>query len=198
MVVAGGGNALRNTCPRRTLPRHRSINLERLPIMNRTVNAIVHRAALVAALLFLPFAAQAQAPMGPPPPGLPPLTMVLLDDVMHAKLGLSAGQEALWIVLDTDEANLDAQLRASHEAVRTLVAAEMAKAVPDLLLLETARAAARDADAAAAKKLDADTLALYTNLGASQQAIVIEAIKAAYAQAQSRGQPRSGPPPARH
>jgi hypothetical protein len=198
MVVAGGGSAPRNTCPRRTLPRHRSINLERLPIMNRTFNALVHRAALVAALLFLPLAVQAQAPMGPPPPGLPPLTMVLLDDVLHAKLGLSAGQEALWIVLDTDEANLDAQLRASHEAVRTLVAAEMAKAVPDLLLLETARAAARDADAAAAKKLDADTLALYTNLGASQQAIVIEAIKAAYAQAQSRGQPRSGPPPARH
>ena len=167
--------------------------------MNRTVNAIVHRAALVAALLVLPFAAQAQAPMGPPPPpGLPPLTVVLLDDVMHAKLGLSAGQEALWIVLDTDEANLDAQRRASHEAVRTLVAAEMAKAAPDLVLLETARAAAREVDGAAAKKLDADTLALYTNLGASQQAIVIEAIKAAYAQAQSRGQPRSGPPPARH
>jgi hypothetical protein len=70
--------------------------------------------------------------------------------------------------------------------------------VPDLLLLETARAAARDADAAAAKKLDADTLALYTNLGASQQAIVIEAVKAIYAQAPSRGQPRSGPPPARN
>ena len=42
--------------------------------MNRTVNAIVRRAALVATLLILPFAAQAQAPMGPPPPpGLPPL-----------------------------------------------------------------------------------------------------------------------------
>lgn len=167
--------------------------------MTSFFHPVARRTLLLAALLVTPLAgAQAPAPMGPqggPPPGPPPFAMVLLDEVLYAKLGLSSGQEALWAVLDADEAALHRQRQAARAALRALVATEFGKSVPDLLLLETAGAADKDADFVAAKKLDAEALAFYTSLDTSQQAIVIEEVRALYQQGPAPGPSPSGPPP---
>jgi hypothetical protein len=157
------------------------------------------RSAVLVATLSLASLASAQTPPPHGHPGAPPLAAILLDDVLHASLGLSAGQEALWLALDTDDANLQAQMKASHDAVQSLVTTELANTTPDVVLIETARAAARDADIAAAQQLDSDALALYANLDATQQATVIGAFKAAYQDHRADGHgPPPGPPRGRH
>jgi len=171
--------------------------------MTSFFHPVARRTLLLAALLLTPLAgAQAQAPTGPqggsppgPPPGPPPFAMVLLDEVLYAKLALSSGQEALWAVLDADEAALHRQRQAARAALQALVATEFAKSVPDLLLLETAGAAGKDADFVAAKKLDAGALAFYTSLDTAQQAIVVEEVKALYQKCPAPGPSPSGPPP---
>jgi len=163
--------------------------------MTRSVHQAARHVVLLAALALLPLAAaQAQGPGHPAGP--PPLAMILLDDVLHASLGLTTAQETLWITLDTHDAGSHALRQSSHDAIDALVATELAKATPDLALIETARAAAHDTIAAAAAQVDGDALALYANLTAAQQAAVINFVKALVAQHAAQGRP-AGPPPGR-
>jgi hypothetical protein len=161
--------------------------------MTRSVRQAVRRVVLLAALALLPFsAAQAQGPGQPAGP--PPLAMVLLDDVLHASLGLTTAQETLWVSLDAHDANLHALRESSRDAIDALVAAEVAKTTPDLALIELARAAAHDAIADAIKQVDSDALALYSNLTTAQQAAVIHFVKLLVAQHAAQELP-GGPPP---
>jgi len=112
---------------------------------------------------------------------------LLLDDVLHAALGLSSGQEALWFALDAEDANRFAQMQALRESTRAAVETELAKEMPDLVLIEAIRADERSAAADAMAKVDSAALALYTNLDAGQQSAVIAAVKAMHAERASRG-----------
>jgi hypothetical protein len=141
---------------------------------------LFRRVLLATVLVVLTPVAFAQGhPLGPPGGGLPPLAAFLLDDTLHASLALSAAQESAWTALDTLDAEVHAQMQASHEAMRTLVATELAKATPDLVLIETTQTSARQAIGTAMQSLSAQAGAFYASLGDAQKATVIAAAKAA-------------------
>ena len=162
--------------------------------MTRSVRQAVRHLVLLAALALPPLAALAHGPGHPGGP--PPLAAALLDDVLHASLGLTRAQETLWVTLDAHDAGLHALLESSREAIESLVASELAKTAPDLALIDTARAATRDAIDAAVTQVDGDALALYASLTAEQRAAVVNFVKAIVAQHAAEGRP-AGPPPGR-
>lgn len=139
------------------------------------------RALLAAALVVLTPVAVAQGhPPGGPHGGLPPLAAVLLADDVHSGLALNATQESAWAALDTLEANAHAQMQASHEAMKTLVAAELAKSLPDLAPIESAQASARQATGVAMQELSTQAGAFYASLTDAQKAVVVAAVQSAY------------------
>ncbi len=161
--------------------------------MTRSFRTAVRQFLLIASFLAVPAgSALAHGPMGPPG-GLPPLAMVLLDDMLHAKLGLAAGQEALWLVLDAEDATLDTQMQTSRDALRALVTTELAKETPDLALIESARTTSRAAVAAAMAKVDSAAANLYANLDAQQKALVVATATALREQRSTPGAPPPRP-----
>jgi hypothetical protein len=143
---------------------------------------LLRRALFSAALIILmPMALAQDRPPGPHPgAGLPPLAVVLLDDAVHASLALDATQESTWAALDALDADVHAQQQASRESMRILVATELSKASPDLSLIETTQAYARQTTAAAMLSLSVQASTLYASFGEAQKATVIAAMQAAY------------------
>lgn len=162
--------------------------------MPNAANALefFRRAVFSTALIVLmPTALAQQPPPGPPRgSGLPPLVTVLLDDSVHASLGLSAEQESAWAVLDALDAGVQSQRQASNESMRVLVATELSKASPDLSLIETTQAYSRQETAAAMLSLSVQASTFYAGLGEPQKATVVAAVQTAYQ--------RSFTPPPRH
>lgn len=138
------------------------------------------RAMLTAALVVLtPVAVAQDRPPGGPHGGLPPLAAVLLADTVHASLALNATQESAWMALDTLDANVHSQGLASQEAMKALVAAELAKALPDLAMIESTQASARLTAGAAMQELSAQAGAFYASLTDAQKAVVVAAVQEA-------------------
>jgi hypothetical protein len=153
-------------------------------ILARTALEFFRRALLAAAIIVLtPVAVAQDRPPGGPHGGLPPLAAILLADDVHASLALNATQESVWAALDTLEANVHSQMQAAHEAMKTMVAAELAKSLPDLALIESTQASAHQATAAAMQELSTQAGAFYASLTDAQKAMVVATVRAAYQRA---------------
>lgn len=154
---------------------------------------VVRALVIVAAFATLGSIAHAQ-PMGdghggPGGPGGMGLAGMLLNPQVHASLGLTAAQESQWSALQSAAQNLRTQLAASRSALHTTIAAEFAKATPDLALIENAVAAEQSASASGIGALRNQALALYATFSTGQQAIVIAAAQAGYQRLMNRPQP---------
>jgi hypothetical protein len=127
-------------------------------------------------------AASAVTANGPGTPGGPgpalPLAALLLDSQVHAQLGLSTAQETAWTALQTAVANARTQDETADSSLRSLITAELADATPDLVAIENAVVAARQAEVTADNAISTQAIALYTSLSTGQQAIVIAALRA--------------------
>jgi hypothetical protein len=136
-------------------------------------------------------AAIAQGPQGPGGPGGPggggaPLAMLLLDTQVYNTLGLTAAQQALWTALQTADRNARAQHETARSTLQTLVANQFASGAPDLVAIEKAMMAERQAMSDAGGALSAQAITLYSGLNTGQQAIVVTAAQARYQQAHQR------------
>jgi hypothetical protein len=153
-------------------------------ILARTALEFFRRAMLTAALVVLtPVAVAQDRPPGGPHGGLPPLAAILLADDVHASLALNATQESVWAALDTLEANVHSQMQAAHEAMKTLVAAELAKTLPDLALIESTQASARQTAGVAMQELSTQAGTFYASLTDAQKAVVVAVVQVAYQRA---------------
>jgi hypothetical protein len=150
--------------------------------MNRSHVFLQRMFALLAGVVMLVAASAATAngpgaPGGGPGPALP-LAALLLDSQVHAQLGLSTAQETAWTALQTAVANARTQDETADTSLRSLITAELADATPDLVAIENAVVAARQAEVTADNAISTQAIALYTSLSTGQQAIVIAALRA--------------------
>lgn len=123
---------------------------------------------------------------GGPGGGPAPLAHLLLDASVHAALGLGATQEAQWVALQAAVLALRTQHDAERASLTALIESEFSGGAPDLLALEDAFIAQRQAMDAAMEAISAQATTLYASLTTGQQAIVVAAAVARY---QSMPQP---------
>lgn len=135
--------------------------------------------------------ALAQGPRGAGGPGGPgggpaPLALLLLDTQVHAALGLTTAQEQLWTALQTAGQSLRTQQATARDTLQALVSTQFAGGTPDLLAIEGAVAAQRQAQDDATEAVSAQAVAFYKALNTGQQAIVVAAAVARYQAAPQR------------
>ena len=121
--------------------------------------------------------AQPGSPGGHGPGGI---SGIVLQSSIHTALALDTTQEAAWQQLQTDAATLRTSLETSRAAVQAVITAELARTTPDLVAIEDAIAAAREADDALIKALREKAIAFYASLNATQKAVVVAAFKAIF------------------
>jgi Spy/CpxP family protein refolding chaperone len=108
----------------------------------------------------------------------------ILSERVHQQLNLTPDLENQWQQLKTQQTALHNSMRESHQQMRTVLDAEMAKPQPDLTAINNAIDAAHEANYAAQKHFRQTALALYSALTPERQAIVIAALKAKHQRVQ--------------
>lgn len=139
--------------------------------------APLRRAFLVLSLFALTPAAIAQVPPGAPG-GMPPLAMLLLDETIAGALSLTDDQQAAWNKLDALDRALETQVATSRETLRLVVVNELAKALPDIVLVETTRAYEQTAINATQQAVNNYALSLYSSFADNQKALLASAARA--------------------
>jgi Spy/CpxP family protein refolding chaperone len=108
----------------------------------------------------------------------------ILSERVHQQLNLTPALETQWQALKTEQTALRSSMRESHQQIRTLFEAELAKPQPDLTAVNNAVDAAHQANYAAQKAVRQKLLDFYSALTPERQSIVIAALKAKLQRAQ--------------
>jgi hypothetical protein len=151
--------------------------------MTRTIAASFRRGVLAAALFAAIPGLAAQEAIDASGVFPLPLPALLLHDQVHAQLRLDADQEALWKVLDGLDVELQARSRSSRGALQRVALSELAKAAPNLVLVEAARAHGQQGVDSAIQAVNNYAASLYASLSAEQRSLVASAARAYYQQA---------------
>jgi len=146
-------------------------------------------AAFAASVVLAGLGMSARSQSAPPGPPMDPLTAVLLSDALHTTLGLNTLQETQWQQLKSAAATTGDELRTSAQELHRLTEQELAKTNPNLYSIETQLETTRSSDDELTKALRLQSLAFYSALNSSQQALVLVALR-------QLPRPRGGPAPA--
>lgn len=158
--------------------------------MTHAVAATLRRGVIAAALFVAVPCLAVQDALDAASVTPPPLPAILLHDQVHAKLELDANQEAIWQVLDRLDVALQGQNQSSREALRRLALSELAKASPNLVLIEAARSYGQQSVDQALQAVNNYAAGLYASLTAEQRGYVASAARFYYQQAADAVQPR--------
>ena len=158
--------------------------------MTRTIAENFRRAVLAAALFAAIPGVAAQDAIDASGALPPPLPALLLNDQVHAQLRLDPDQEALWTALDRLDVELQARNRSRREALRRLALSELAKAAPNLVLVEAARAYGQQDVDSALQAVNNYAASLYASLSDEKRGLVASAARSYYQQATEAVRPR--------
>lgn len=158
--------------------------------MTRSIAETFRRGVLAAVLIVAIPALAAQDAVEAADVTPPHLPAILLHEQVHAMLKLDASQEAIWQALDKLDIALQARSLSSRNSLRRVAVSELAKTLPNLVLIEAARAYGQQGVDQALQAVNNHAAGLYASLTAEQRSLVASAARSYYQQAADATQPR--------